>query len=514
MANPQVEGNAWYVPFPRGYWLYEKSKHLWVSGYPIKAKLFKTPQEFALHLIWLLSSSADYRDCCCVHCNLPSLPRQSSSTGEDTPTLSARDPPIKPELQAQVQAKQHQTSNSPVPLPATVAQRMQSRSQQASASPAPAQQQQQQQPPLPSVTWALKSPLLYRVGELIWYHNGTSWRLGVIAAQGQPQGQSQGQVKHEVIPVGHAMVPQRHVAKAPNEMHPFHAFSVPPLAIPDLKDKVFDQVPWEATFQANATLAEGGAGGNNNSNNRDLLLVDASKMAANKVDHSYSLWSPVSEDLVGKTTSYYGCFLGAERVEVGDVVRLRSLPPELGVSVAPETPILLGLGAIFISADLPGEVLFRGHAYVLIRAGHPSAASVPAGSPTVAPDNLPIALREEVTWRNSLPDSGGAWSWVMVKDDVVLGENSVRGRFYPTHHLLPILDLARFQHISRTGQIIDDARHAHDQAQAQGVLPQLNSRMDGAGRYIGRRVNRRDTLGASVPQTSHLALEQHITELQ
>ncbi|PHH58741.1 hypothetical protein CDD82_2747 [Ophiocordyceps australis] len=51
--NPE-EGNSWYVYFPRGYWLYEKSKHLWVSGYPIKGKLFKSPQEFGLHLIWLL----------------------------------------------------------------------------------------------------------------------------------------------------------------------------------------------------------------------------------------------------------------------------------------------------------------------------------------------------------------------------------------------------------------------------------------------------------------------------
>jgi hypothetical protein len=511
------EGNAWYVEFPRGYWLYEKSKHLWVSGYPIKGKLFKTPQEFALHLIWLLSSSKEYRDCCCVHCNIPSLPRQTLAT-EDALVITPSDspakadkplpkvtpvplPPMPGQSMATKVASPLQASPIPVPrtdspraaaVPASTATQTQTAvpipkpipATQAHNSPAqasqvqapqpqttPAQQQVQQQTS-PTTLWTLKSPLLFRVGELVWYQNGNTWRLGAIAASNHTHG-------HELLPLGHTMVPQPNVLKTDHDMRPFYAFSVPGVTIPDLKDKTFDDIPWEAMLRGLTP---------NEASKRDLLLLDASKTAASRIDHAYSLWSPMHEDPSGKTIAYYGCFFGAERVEIGDCMRLRQVPMELNVS--PDS-VYLGLRTIFTSTDYPGAVFFRGHVYQLIK----GAVNLPNALPDEA---LPVAIRDEAAWRRQVSNAT-PWRWMLVKENVVFQEQSLRGRFYPTHRLSPILNPGRFQDAVQNGQIDDQ-------------FAQLNNRMDGPGKYLGRKRNRLDALGPSVAHGSRLSFELHVKE--
>ncbi|KAJ2968301.1 hypothetical protein NQ176_g9246 [Zarea fungicola] len=323
--NPD-EGNSWFVEFPRGYWPYEKSKHIWVSGYPVKSKLFKTPQEFAAHLIWLLSSSKEYKDCACVHCSSANMARLAASMDEttsNTPTL----PPAKPEKPEKAQPKV-----TPVPLPtipgqppakhleavvklqqpvqanldagvaaqaqAQTSTQQQLRQQTQLAKPPPppppppqAKPQQQQQQQKRNIGWSLQSPILFRVGEQVWFQNGSTWRLGIIAAQNPQQ-----PGVHELMPLGSALIPQQNVAKQDKDMRPFQAFSVPPVAIPDLGDQMFDEIAWDTKFREFAADPP----------KRDLLLLDASKMAASKVDWSNSLWSPMSEDVQAKTTTYYG----------------------------------------------------------------------------------------------------------------------------------------------------------------------------------------------------------------
>ncbi|KAM0420603.1 hypothetical protein ACHAPT_011650 [Fusarium lateritium] len=526
--NPD-EGNPWLVHFPRGYWLYEKSKHLWVSGYPIKAKLFKSPQEFAVHLIWLLSTSMDYRDCCCAHCNasnyikgganaddliitheppkvekippkvtpvpLPPMPgrpplkpnnagsRQSSAqptpatTAQNSPAppaTVAHQPPVQPQPQVQIQPQPQPIQ----PQPQTQVQQPQQQIQP-QPQPQPQQQQQPQLQPQPQaqaqavpqgqpqpIQWALKSAVLFRSGELVWYQNGNTWRLGVIAASANG--------RHEVMPIGHGLVQQNNVSKTDGDMRPFYAFTVPPVTLPELKDMEFDGVPWEA-------LLKGAADGNR----REMIALDASKMAAVMIDYSYSLWSPLSEDPNSKPVTYYGCFFGAERVEIGDAMRLRSLPAELNV---PAETGVLGLRFIFTTKDFPGAVFFRGHIYQLVSEDKPNV---------VRDEHLPIALRHESQWRHSV--GAQRWRYALVKENVVFKEQSIRGRFYPTHRLMPILNPGEFRDAVSKGRV--DDLYAH-----------LNNRMDGAGRYLGRKVNRIGTLGASVTHTARLNMEPFIRE--
>ncbi|KAF5569025.1 hypothetical protein FPHYL_2442 [Fusarium phyllophilum] len=527
--NPD-EGNPWLVNFPRGYWLYEKSKHLWVSGYPIKVKLFKSPQEFAVHLIWLLSTSMDYRDCCCAHCNgfnsvkggmgaddaliithepikadkippkvtpvpLPPMPGQAPQnpnqvtprpqSTQSTPATTAQNspaptpapttstpiqqhiqhrPPARPQEQALQPQPQSQPQNQP-PLQQQQPPQIQHPQSQAQ------QQIQQQVPPLiqvqpPQVQWSLKSPVLFRSGELVWYLNGNAWRLGVIASSTASH--------HEVMPIGHGIVQQNNVNKTEGEMRPFYAFTVPPVNLPELKDKEYDGVSWEALFQSTA-----------DGNRREMIALDASKMAAVKIDYSYSLWSKLSEEPNFKRVAYWGCFFGAERIEIGDAMRLRSIPAELNV---PAETCVLGLRRIFTTSDFPGAVFFVGHIYQLVSEDQPNI---------VRDEHLPVALRNESQWRHSV--GAQRWRYALIKENVVFKEQSIRGRFYPTHRLMPILNPNEFQNSIIQRRV--DEQHAH-----------LNNRMDGVGRYLGRKINRLDTLGASVAHTARISLEPFIKE--
>ncbi|KAF3072614.1 hypothetical protein CFAM422_005482 [Trichoderma lentiforme] len=576
--NPD-EGNPWYVQFPRGYWLYEKSKHLWVSGYPTKSKLFKSPQEFGVHLIWLLSASKDYGDCCCVHCNMPNLAKpplvseeaavaQPTSQSSAQPSIPApvqvqaqaqvpiqppiqalgetpaklerpvkvtpvplppipgqpshKPPNITPHPQAAQQPQQPQQllqqppqakpiQQTPVPLPTPIQPRESREPSQPTQSaqppqliqpnpsqplptavpnpsapmpaaappavPTPLQQQALQQPKPQAIQWSLKGPLLFRAGELVWYQTGNTWRLGIISTPGNmtPNGMT-----FELLPIGHAVVPQPNVTKAEADLRPFHCYSVPSVDIAELKDKVFDDVPWESLFQA--------AG--NNAVRRDLINLDASKMAASKVDFSHSLWTRRGDDPTGKAVSYYGCFFGAERLEIGDAVRVKMAGAEANSS--PTT--VMGLLHIFTSADYPGSVFFRGPIYQLSKG--PSAAGTVIDDEK---DKLPLALQEEIRWRTQVTRSK-QWCWILIKDNVVFKEQSIRGRFYPTHRLMPIYNMNEFRGLV-AGQPLRD-QHIY-----------LNNRMDGgAGRHIGRKANRIDTLGPCVPHTARLVLEPHIIE--
>ena len=322
--------------------------------------------------------------------------------------------------------------------------------------------------PPPAQKWSLKSSVIFRTGELVWYQHGSS-RLGIIAAADASQS------AFEIIPIGHGSIPQPNVMKAPAEIRPYQAFSIPRVQTSTLVDKIFDQVPWDNELRTAAA----------NPSAYNAMIVDASKMGASKIDFSYSLWSLINHD--SKTSTYYGCFLGSERVEVGDAVRIKATPKELG---AWYDSAIMGLRYIFTSQDYPGLVFFRGPCYRLV-------TEEAAGPNAIPDDSLPFALREETAFRNQRGTH--RWRWVMLKDSAVMQEKLVRGRYYPTNRLLHILKPEDAQNIMANGV-------AHEQ------VTQLNDRMNAVGTYLGRKKTRRETLGATVPHAARLALEPYIKE--
>ncbi|GAO18754.1 hypothetical protein UVI_02040760 [Ustilaginoidea virens] len=282
-----------------------------------------------------------------------------------------------------------------------------------------------------------------------------------------------------MLPIGHALVPQPMVTKAPADLRPFHAFSVPPVAIQDLKDKAFDQVPWDNLFRSTA----------NDLAKRELLALDASKLAASRIDASYSLWCPLNEDAKADPYPYYGCFFGAERIEIGDCLRMKPVASE--PSLAGDS-LIMGLRYIFTRKEYPGTIFFRGNVYK-------PAKEDASPSSILTQDQLPIALKDEVQWRSQV-SPGRPSRWILAKENVTINEQFIRGRFYPTHRLMPILNAESFNAALAQGRVEDQ-------------VPYLNNRTNGVGGgYVGRKPNRIQSLGLAVQQGSRISLEPLIRE--
>ncbi|KAG5928014.1 hypothetical protein E4U53_002770 [Claviceps sorghi] len=282
-----------------------------------------------------------------------------------------------------------------------------------------------------------------------------------------------------MLPIGHALVPQEPVPKTTSDLRPFHAFSVPPVAVQDLKDKNFDQVPWEVLFRSTA----------NDLAKRELLALDASKLAASRIDASYSLWCPLHENHPNADPApFYGCFFGAERIEIGDCLRIK---PVLSDAALAHDSLIMGLRYIFTRKEYPDAVFFRGNVYQL---------ATNESQPLVSQDQLPIALRDEFAWRTQLHPPSRPWQWTLVKENATLNEQFIKGRFYPVHRLMPILNREAFEAAVARGRIDDQ-------------IPYLNNRMDGGiSGYVGRKANRLESMGLAVAPGSRIALEALIRE--
>ncbi|ROT39453.1 hypothetical protein SODALDRAFT_276432 [Sodiomyces alkalinus F11] len=557
--NPQ-DGLPWYVQFPRGYWLYERSKHLWVSGYPVKSKLFKSPQEFGVHLLWLISGSNDPRDCCCVHCNLP----KSGASGEelivqDGPRLAApaapvsasapaapassapapapaappAAPPARPLTATTVtapvagaspatptppanifkapappsknaNATAQSAKPSPVSTPAPSASAMPPTApyprkaeppvQASTASPAP-RPMIPEPPPRPTPLEQTlvpfnqsTSPLFFRTGELVWFSVAPSWRIGLIARSNLAAKQ------YEILPISHGLFNQSQLQLKPETaLRPFLAFTVPPVSLPDLSDKSFDKIPWDTLIGAVAAEPT----------KREPLLLDASKLAAIKISMSFSLFTRIGDSEGGRKTNYHGIFLGAERIEVGDALRVRvpheqqNLMPRWALSQAQASGAFLGLREICTARDTPGYVFFKGDLYIPITGEHnPGGVENDpnsGGDPVIAPDEkLPRALREEAAFRTKFAPRE-RWRLALLRQNTVLREQDIQGRFYPSARLLPVLvhpNANQLQAELQKGVVRDSAR-------------QLNQRFDTfKDGYIGQKAGRVDAVGAAIPHGS------------
>ncbi|KAK1471444.1 hypothetical protein CCUS01_05926 [Colletotrichum cuscutae] len=447
-----TEGLPWLLHFPRGYWLYEKSKHLWVSGHPVKSKLYKSPQEFGLHVLWLLSGSMDRTDCRCIHCNVREMPNMEDLTVSDVPrplpAASNTQPPSKmrkitPQIPPGV-------AGSPIPVPA------------AASTPPIAKKET----PVPI---------------------SSGWRLGIVAATGIINPNTN-KAELQILPMSHVNFNQSPIQTLEATTRPFLAFSVPNVSISDLQNKAYDEVDWDAFFQ---TITP------EDTHRREVALLDSSKMAAQKVGVSFSVFSRLSETNGGKKIDYHGIFLGAERIELGDVLRVR-LSAEQGVPPAAANlpDALLGLREICTAPiDSPGNAFFKGDIYQPI-----TGDNQPVGGIPVPDDKLPRPLRDEIAFRNKFAASD-RWRCVLLKQNAVLREPDLKGRFYPTHKLLPLLDgQAKVLAEVQKGIVRD-------------VQQRLNQRIDTfKTAYIGQKRTRVETFGPALPPGSVIQFEQSVRE--
>lgn len=422
---------------------------------------FRSPGEFVYHLIWLFSNSTDRTQCPCKVC----VEVTDSGKKKERPIPL----PFKTEDATPTPVPQKVTP-VPIPIPGGTP-----TSSPAPTKPSPAMAATKASPvtpspaPAPAPAPPLRDDTMFRQGEMVWF-KATAWRIGIIALPGNnnPSANGSTSARYLLAPLGHSGLAQQNVVKGEEDMRPFLTFSVPQIGIEGLVGKTYGEIDWP-------TFAKGFTG------NKEIVGLEASKMAALTIDGSYSVFNKLQS--TDPTKQFYGgIFLGAENIHIGDAVRLKPVSGERFV---------MEIGKIYIDESGPK---FQGNIYRPVTVALAERAKFPPETQPQGP-----TFQQEMEFRNRVQAVHNiAWVWQLVEQDALRKELDVAGRFYVTPKLMKILDPARF-HTTVESHVVDDA------------MSYLNNRMQSGGiRYIGKRPNRRTTVGQAVSTT--LAMGEGISE--
>ena len=303
---------------------------------------------------------------------------------------------------------------------------------------------------------------LYRPGELVWFNKGQAWGLAVISKRQTLNNKPRYLVQPLSHPLSH---PSYQIKDQEDQIRPWLAWSVPVTTHQPIRNLTYEQVPWDRVVRGE--LGQGDA------------TVDGSILAAKAIDGSYSLFDRVDNPLAAPGEVHYnGMFLGAEKIWVGEPIRLR----------VPGDDIVVLILQKLIERTAPpsvSDVTFVGDVYKL------NAMPTPYKDRSEWPTpNLPARMVADLRFRNEVADAAkkGVWyEWQMLEVGARRGIPDVKGRWYETRTLLPILRGAQqFQEDITTGGMLDASMW-------------MNGRGDSSILTGQRKKNRKDTLGRAVP---------------
>ncbi|KAI1503687.1 hypothetical protein F5X99DRAFT_87828 [Biscogniauxia marginata] len=533
---PKDERIFYLESLPSNYHLRLKSngkdgrQDLYLYGYPgdknTVAKSFKSPAEFFPHLLWLARGGERKReDCSCCLCNPSGKPRSMSTpsapSAPSAPAVPAAPaapaaPPVpdpsvsglpmgvaaspatgmsnSPKILAKDTASPVPSTNiKTIPAPSRASLHSATNPTQSNGTsiPPPAVSNQQSIAPAPQSTASTssravsRSPVnhdtLFRGGEVVWYKNNFAWRLGIITHTDITGMAIMKPVKYVLIPLAHNKFHVEYVEKPETDMRPFLAFSVPQLnkSVSDLNGQRMSQINWDAV---QLQLAQ------NDPQKMEMLALEASKLAATLIDHSYSTFNLLGR-LPPDAEAFEGVFLGAEKIYVGEAVRLLIPPEEQNPQLNNSMPVVMVVKQIWVKTQ-NGEVAqlyFSGDVWRL------QESNLQQSGPD--PQQLPVAMQREKAFRDDIVRSRGIrFDWVLVAEKVTKEQHTVRGRFYETRRLAPILNPETFQHSLAQGDVAD-------------LQALLNNRGDSNGPYIGRTANRADTVAGAISDACLAAVE-------
>jgi len=310
---------------------------------------------------------------------------------------------------------------------------------------------------------------IFRPGELVWFNNIANWRLGVISKRGLLNGRP----RYLIQPLSNPFQLQPYLIKEnESDIRPWLAWSVPNTTITAIQNLTYDQVNWEQVVRGDL---DGGQ-------SRDYV-VDASILAAKVIDSSYSLFDRIENPLAAPGEVHYkGMFLGAEKVWVGEPVRLRVPGGDIVVLIIQK---LIERTSSSNSSNVTSMVTFVGDIYKFVEMPMPYKNRTEWPSP-----DLPQRMVYDLRFRNEVADLAkkGVWyEWRLLEPAARRGLSDVKGRWYETRSLLPILRGSQEFQKELTSGVTTDT----------GLW--MNGRRDKNNNPETRKRNRKDTIGRAVP---------------
>ncbi|KAK4458318.1 transcription-silencing protein Clr2-domain-containing protein [Cladorrhinum samala] len=451
----------------------DAARDYYLYGHPAGAKaIFRTPGDFALHVLWLVSGSEDQSDCSCELCaRYVETMQHRFSNAVAVQNAVPVNRPVPPQQQHQQQIQQNQQQLQPHPT----------------ASPAPAVRN-------PPGTSGVTN--VFRVGEMVWYKHA-AWRLGIILAitpriaGNIPPGAGDSSFNFHIAPLGHARLKQDPLVKDAMSMRPFLTFSVPATSFDELKDIPFEEVNWAEYVASHSTEP--------NPAQRNTMMqslgLEASKLGARSTNDSYSFFNKIYDDLTHdklyRMQCFLGVYLGAEMILVHDPIRVAPTAEQAADPNMSATDITLVMRVAEITVLTPRTqpnarpvLQFRGNTYRTVR----SPVNSPPPNVIQQAETIGPAFAEELAARNSVEkDKSMRWWWVLVENNAVRQENDVTGRYYTTEKLMTIIDPARYESWVANGVLEDPPAYLNTRGQSG----------NGTG-YTGRKPGRAAALGEAI----------------
>ena len=504
-----------------------KAEDYYLYGYPLgHKKRFKSAVDFFPHLLFLTQGTSNQRtDCECKQCspewvqNVPTLPAKAGfvpkteipAIQKDSPAVLKDSTTPKPQVvvkqrslsqdsnklskavpkaQPPVSKAPPSTSKGPAPAPAAKAvppaPKMASVPSKVPQQP-PNASASRNAAPIPNLVVPTPLPLsksleqdqdaqcgkyIYRPGELTWFNRGSAWGLSVIIKRDLFKDQrGQDRPRYLVQPLSHPFShPATKIISSEEDLRPWLAWSAPgpthsALAV---SNHDYKGVNWKDVVEGRYGVGD--------------AEVDGSIYAAKMIDDSFTLIDPLSNNTT--TTgerSYNGLFFGGEKLWVGEPVRLR-VGNGHDVMITHQIIEKLKQNSTSIasaSVHIAGDV----YRYTTIPYAN---GQEPAENP-----HLPLRLRQDLRFRNriSIPSKRTLSFWKLFQSGLRVGIAEVKGRWYESSVLLPILHGATaFNQDVRRGEVTDVGNWINGRGDANGAPGKPGTRYTDRLEAFGRAV--------------------------
>ena len=452
----------------------------YLYGHPSgRKKRFRSPADFFPHLLWLVTDeSGDRNNCSCKLCS----PEELQNEEKPLPPRSVKsEVGMKKEEKLPVHVKRGPaTAASKSAKPQVIPPSTKS-SDIASRSATPTTARSLTPSPLPKPRSldqqidAQYNKFIFRLGEIVWFSRGEAWGLGLVTRRYVLQGTSAKEGRTYIIqPLSH---PYAHpsAVKITREdlLRPWLAWSAPPFTCELLNtmNVTYDTADWQGILSKKYGFGD--------------AEVDGSILAAKNVDTSYTLIDmlrKVSQGIGVEELYWNGIYLGGEKIWAGDPTRLRG---ESGSDVLVVTCVVERKMANPAKGLIETNLFFIGDAYSF-------SAMHSAQGNAINNSNIPLRMREDLIFRNTVTANASrpAGYWRLVQANVRVDVTSIKGRWYESSILFPILKGAAFADDIRRGDIHDT-----------GLW--MNARGESVSGFRGSGVNkadRLDALSAAVPK--------------
>jgi hypothetical protein len=441
----------------------------YLYGHPLgPKKRFRSPHDFFPHLLWLLSDdSGDPDNCACKFCSPEGHPEGKMSELKE-----------KLATQAVVQIKEDTSSKPPAaktsPTKALApAQAISPPTKNIQPSQVRQSVIQPKPTPLPNfLTNAQKIDAsfgfpLFRSGEVVWFNRGEAWGLGLIfSRQVDPQ-----QRRYYIQPLSHPIEHPRIVEiTQETSLRPWLAWTAPQLTHQTLRDGLeYDDIDWNGLYR--------GIYGEGNPE------VDASILASKRVDKTYTpIFQMTVPDQLPTTRTYAGLYLGAEKIWIGEPVRLRMDDPL--------ATYVMVVNQIFDTFQPNDQVPDQGSWKLSLAGDMYLLQALPPSTSPPDDSHLPNRMREDSRFCNRAAAAVGntMFYWRLVNSLIAIGLDRCKGRWYENSVFAPIIQ--------------GDAEFSSDlqKGAIRNLGPQMNGRSDKELDMIGTRTfTRKEALGYSIP---------------